>query len=1126
MEVAACEHLAGSCGYHQAKWVRNSGVMVINNDSPHEEYDGMCFYLAVAAHFCKQGASINTLCLYAMDNINPLEQGYAVPVKVSDIEKFEALNEDLDFAVNVVYQDEEGHKTPVYASKNVTATNCILLLLFYDVAAGDEHVEQDGSVRGRLHYAHVPDPQTLFARRVVEASGNKTYRQHLCFSCFNRFERKDTYLRHVQFCHQSGCQRVIVPHPGETLSFESQSKSVSKQFESAYILFFDFEALQLAVDQECSCPEEWRDRRRREEAMSEEEKYERALEEMMMRGEETARYETRQQQAKKLRLGTAYKPPLKRCHHKTFAIRNQNPFFYAFMLVNRDGEVCEVGHYFGEDAADHFVEKLFEIKEKYLPSLSPGEPMKKLSREDKAKLAAADYCYLCLKPLLHDDRVLDHDHLNGNFLGVAHNACNLNRRELQRLTCFAHNFGGYDSHFLIRALVKKSSDIFAIPVNQQKFKSITCDGRIHFVDSLQFLPRSLSELTEVLKQSHSDFPYLSKVLPPRADKELFLRKGVYPYIFATSIRRLRKAKQLPSKVHFYNDLAEEPCSDEDYEYAEEVFKKLKCKNMLDYTRIYGLVDVALLADVVMNFRSLIYSKFGLDACQYLSLPHLALDVMLKESKVEIELLTDMEMNNMLQSNIRGGMSFVNLRHARRLQRSKGDWTDQVLVYLDANNLYGAAMLAKLPLNGFEWMDEQELDRVRHGQIPPDDADSSFIVEVDLVYPADCHLLHNSFPLAPEHVEITDEDLSPYSADCRRRLYGKEKYKAKKLTATFRDRKKYVVHAANLKFYLEKGMVLTKVHRGIKFNCDNYLHDYIMLCTKNRTGAATKVEQEMWKFIVNSGYGKFIEALERRLHCRFNKSEESAVRSASSPLFKGMMALSEDLSVTFMNKGEVKMKQSWAVGFSILERSKLIMYHLYYNILQPILGLGNVSVIMSDTDSFLLAVNAASEEEVMGKLQGVMDFSNFDPERKLHNFNEKMPGFLKNEMPNARIIEAVALRSKVYCFQTESLTGEEGKFHGKLKGVTRSVTRALDIGRFRNCVENVASIEVKQRQLRSRNHQNQVIEARKTAVTSFDDKRYQLCPRHSVPYGSLLARGVPGLIEAGHCFFCHNPHLLY
>ena len=87
------------------------------------------------------------------------------------------------------------------------------------------------------------------------------------------------------------------------------------------------------------------------------------------------------------------------------------------------------------------------------------------------------------------------------------------------------------------------------------------------------------------------------------------------------------------------------------------------------------------------------------------------------------------------------------------------------------------------------------------------------LKVDLEYPEELHDLHNDYPLAPESMHITEQMISDYS---KQALDGKKFTSYRKLVATLYDKKEYVIHARNLKFYLEKGMKLTKIHAVIGF----------------------------------------------------------------------------------------------------------------------------------------------------------------------------------------------------------------------------------------------------------------------------------------------------------------------
>ncbi len=86
--------------------------------------------------------------------------------------------------------------------------------------------------------------------------------------------------------------------------------------------------------------------------------------------------------------------------------------------------------------------------------------------------------------------------------------------------------------------------------------------------------------------------------------------------------------------------------------------------------------------------------------------------------------------------------------------------------MDCNNLYGKAMSEYLPTGGFEWVEtlgnSNEKSSWNDQILALGDQDKhGYILEVDLEYPEHLHDLHDNYPLAPEHVIITEDMLSPH-----------------------------------------------------------------------------------------------------------------------------------------------------------------------------------------------------------------------------------------------------------------------------------------------------------------------------------------------------------------------------
>lgn len=64
------------------------------------------------------------------------------------------------------------------------------------------------------------------------------------------------------------------------------------------------------------------------------------------------------------------------------------------------------------------------------------------------------HCHIFRKTL-ESDRVCDHCHVTKKFQGIAHNACNLNLIQKERIPVLFHNLREYDSHLIMQTIGKK-----------------------------------------------------------------------------------------------------------------------------------------------------------------------------------------------------------------------------------------------------------------------------------------------------------------------------------------------------------------------------------------------------------------------------------------------------------------------------------------------------------------------------------------------------------------------------------------------------------------------------------------------------------------------------------------------
>ena len=389
-----------------------------------------------------------------------------------------------------------------------------------------------------------------------------------------------------------------------------------------------------------------------------------------------------------------------------------------------------------------------------------------------------------------------------------------------------------------------------------------------------------------------------------------LRKGVYPYEYMDNWERFNETS-LPSKESFYSNLNMENIEDIDYRHGNNVFNKFKLNNLGDCHDLYVQRDTLLLADVFENFRDMCLKEYELDPAHFLSLPGLAWQACLKKTNIELQLLTDYDMLLMVEEGIRGGICHSIHRYAKANNKYMKNYNNNeessYIQYLDANNLYGWAMSKKFPVNGFKWIDNNEIieDFIKNYN---ENNDKGYIFEVDVKYPKRLHELHSDLPFLPERMEIN---------------------KCKKLVCNLYSKKKYLAHINTLKQALNHGLKFKKIHRVIEFNQEVWLKPYIDMNTELRKLAKNDLEKDLFKLMNNSVFGKTMENIRKHRDIELVTTDKNRSKMVSEPNYHTINLISEDLSIIQMKKTKVKMNKTIYLGLSILEISKTLMYEFWY-----------------------------------------------------------------------------------------------------------------------------------------------------------------------------------------------------
>ena len=179
-----------------------------------------------------------------------------------------------------------------------------------------------------------------------------------------------------------------------------------------------------------------------------------------------------------------------------------------------------------------------------------------------------------------------------------------------------------------------------------------------FLDSFSHLSDSLDKLALNLKNKDNNkyFKLVQKEFPRKEHFNACLQKLIYPYAYMDNFSKFDEP--IPKQELFYNDLKDEPVSDEEYKRLMDVCRMFEIDNLGQLHDLYLKIDVLLLASVFEFYRSMGQTEYGLDPSYYISAPHFSFDAMLFTTGVELELIQDREMYNFFEKGKRGGVSSI------------------------------------------------------------------------------------------------------------------------------------------------------------------------------------------------------------------------------------------------------------------------------------------------------------------------------------------------------------------------------------------------------------------------------------------------------------------------------------
>ena len=250
-------------------------------------------------------------------------------------------------------------------------------------------------------------------------------------------------------------------------------------------------------------------------------------------------------------------------------------------------------------------------------------------------------------------------------------------------------------------------------------------GCLRFLDSYRFLSSSLQKLIaslDTLKYMNSEGFF----------DDLFKKKLAHPYE-KFNPKNFQEPLNL-TKGDYWSTLTQfHPC-DDDIKRTQQLIDKYNITTPQQLTMLYLKMDVLQLTDIFENFVQTSTEEYGTNPLYSFSAPGYTWKAGLKLTNIKLDFIKDKHLLQLLENNIRGGISSV---MGDRFVESN---ENKQILYIDANILYGWAMRQYLPRGTFEKLyfpKEYKLKQIVEDlRFIPDNNPYGFFIECDLEYPAE------------------------------------------------------------------------------------------------------------------------------------------------------------------------------------------------------------------------------------------------------------------------------------------------------------------------------------------------------------------------------------------------------
>ena len=610
-----------------------------------------------------------------------------------------------------------------------------------------------------------------------------------------------------------------------------------------------------------------------------------------------------------------------------------------------------------------------------------------------------------------------------------------------------------------------------------------------------------------------------------------LQKLAFPYEWFDSFEKLNHIGPVKYE-EFYSSLKGGiTISQEEYRNFCDEFSKRGCVTMKDWLKEYNLADVEPFIEALEKTREQYYPD-EIDLLKdAVSIPGISMTYVLnkalkrkkysepdlfapgdpckckckndcqkkgcekcKEIRDNCEICTKNEAYEMLTTGMIGGPSIVFCRHAeagvskirshiyRGSDREEDAKTCRSVQGLDANSLYLFCSGQEMPCGKEKVFhcDPEERDEIIQNVLN----DKLFgFFEVDIEVPEQKRKRFSEFCPLFVISEVPEDQIPQHMKDYKINTGRKMIKNNKKLLGVMKT-EKILIYSPLLKWYLNHGLQVTKIHRYISYISGRPFKWFPEEVSSARREADNDKNKKQLgdtaKLKGNSFYGKMIENLEKHISTKFTTDEKLIDNIFRSPFFEDLEEINAGVFEVRQRKRKVTITRPYQCGIAVYQLAKLRMLEFYYDFLDKFCDRRDFELIQMDTDSFYMALSANDFDEIIKPEMKEL----YKEEKKnwlvTDEYSKRVPGLFKAEFQGKRMI---ALTSKCYFADNGK---DEGVKKFSCKGVSRRQNK-MNWERYKNAL--FGSLD-KARNIGFRKRDNHIVtyEQSKLGLSAYYDKR--------------------------------------